>query len=124
MENRDENIIFFEHKKIVDDKLNAVVGGTNTNDEPKYHIGDIVYILIKQTPPNSNKANVVTLQCRIICYPTKRINQGWYYDVGVLAQDVYYEGCPSCVGKIINGVSELVFEGTEIYMAENGISFK
>lgn len=122
MENKNENVIF-KLEKLDDTDLNTVTGGTNTDDAPKYKLGDIAYIVINQWNPATEIVKIITVQCQITSEPYRGLWGMWCYDAVILAQDAVYDGYPSLVGQQEREVKECVFDGAARYMDENGISF-
>lgn len=122
MENKNETVTIFHQKKLEDADLDNVVGGAGTADVPQHKAGDIVHIVVNQTPAHLDVTKVITLQGQIVGEPY--YVREWYYDVLILAQDAFYEGYRSMVGDTMTYVSDRVIAGATRYMAENGITFK
>lgn len=123
MENKHPDITIFDQKKLGDDDLNNIVGGTNTEDLPQHQKGDIVHIVVNQAHEHTGMVKVITLQGQIVSEPYRDFLNHWCYDVLILAQNASYDGYTSLVGETMTDITDGIISGAAGYMAENGITF-
>lgn len=118
-----ENVTIFDQKKLGDDDLDTIVGGTNTEDTPQHQKGDIVHIVVNQNLEQTGIVKVITLQGEIVSEPYRDFLNQWCYDVLILTQNAFYDGYASLVGETMQNITDGIISGAASYMAEHGITF-